>query len=438
MYVFILTYSVGMIYPYATSERARIIEATSPYRPLALAFVIVHCVSYLFKVASVEYASNEFFSIFAQAAYLSSLLIIAKELQVNRKDTIRQSGIFLLGLILLFVLGLFLWSSRTLIGSEKIAALQVNVIAILGNLLIIFSSCVRCKKTPSNYISHIIIASFCSILIIITRIFQQHKIPSFSMHFGSEDEVLFLLRILNAACFFLILNAVTNLHFQKLWNGEKKKREDLEFGMLHSLLTLSKARDNETGNHILRTKNYVRILAENLSCKNWISTDDVATYIDRLFHAAPLHDIGKVGIPDSILLKPGKLDSDEWEIMKTHALIGENVLISAIEANAEIYDEHSFLSIGIEIAGGHHENWDGSGYPRGLSGSEIPQSARLMAVADIYDALTSERPYKQRWSHEKAVAEIVSLSGKKLDPDVVSAFLEEQEKFLEISNIYSD
>ncbi len=153
---------------------------------------------------------------------------------------------------------------------------------------------------------------------------------------------------------------------------------------------------------------------------------------------APLHDVGKVGIPDHILLKPGRLDPAEWEIMKTHTLIGEEVLKAAAPKPLSEGASPRTLALAIEIAGGHHERWDGQGYPRGLSGESIPKSARLMTVADIYDALTSARPYKKTWSHAKAVDEITHLSGTKLDPMVVAAFLEEQDRFREIARRFKD
>ena len=204
--------------------------------------------------------------------------------------------------------------------------------------------------------------------------------------------------------------------------------------MFDTLNQLSLARDNETGNHILRTQHYVKEIARRLSQRPQAEarhlTDEA---IETLFLAAPLHDIGKVGIPDSILLKPGKLDAKEWETMKTHALIGETVLttVSNTDTSAE-------LLIAKQIAGGHHEKWDGTGYPRGLAGSAIPLPARIMALADVYDALISIRVYKEAWSHEDALAEIQKLSGSQFDPEVVRAFLAAEESILAISEQFKD
>ena len=196
------------------------------------------------------------------------------------------------------------------------------------------------------------------------------------------------------------------------------------------------AKDNETGQHIQRTKRYVRILASKLIEMGVYSEQLTTTRVDLLFKAAPLHDIGKVGIPDYILTKSTKLELGEWEIMKTHALIGERVL-SAAEVALDGHEE-DVISIAIKIAGGHHEKWDGSGYPRGLVGNQIPLEARIMAVADIYDALVCERVYKKTWSHEQAVQEIVRHKNSYFDPWVVEAFLAEQLAFKNIAQTFND
>jgi putative two-component system response regulator len=135
--------------------------------------------------------------------------------------------------------------------------------------------------------------------------------------------------------------------------------------------------------------------------------------------SAPLHDIGKVGIPDAILLKPGKLDPAEWAIMQTHAEIGAECLRGVMKEGRF----QGFLQMSLDIAWCHHERWDGSGYPRKLAGTDIPLSARILALADVYDALTTVRPYKEAWTHERAIEWLASVAGSHLDPDVVRAFL---------------
>ena len=165
-----------------------------------------------------------------------------------------------------------------------------------------------------------------------------------------------------------------------------------------ALASLAETRDNETGAHILRTQKYVRVLAEHLKHHVRFKSVLTAAMIDLFYKSAPLHDAGKVGIPDSVLLKPGPLTDDEFCVMKQHPLIGSKALKSA----QAILGNNSFLSVASEIIETHHEKWDGSGYPNGLKGEQIPISGRLMALADVYDALTSERVYKLAFSHEKA------------------------------------
>jgi putative two-component system response regulator len=199
--------------------------------------------------------------------------------------------------------------------------------------------------------------------------------------------------------------------------------------------SLAETRDNETGNHIRRTQHYVRVLAEKLRTHAAFAyfLDDKT--IELLYKSAPLHDIGKVGIPDRILLKPGKLTPEEFEIMKMHAILGRD----AIAAAEKLLDTpSSFLRYAREIAHYHQERWDGSGYPEGLAGTRIPIPARLMAVADVYDALISKRVYKPAFTHEKAVEIIREGRGRHFDPDVVDAFLEVTDDFRQIAAVFED
>jgi putative two-component system response regulator len=165
-------------------------------------------------------------------------------------------------------------------------------------------------------------------------------------------------------------------------------------------------RDNETGLHTVRMSHFARILAEASGLS--------APEVDLIFQAAPMHDIGKIGIPDHILLKPGKLEAAEWEIMKTHAAMGADVLDGS---------DTPLLKMAHEIALGHHEKWDGSGYPAGLAGEAIPLSARIVAVADVFDALTSARPYKEAWSVERATALLIDARDSHFEGRLVDAFL---------------
>ncbi len=202
-----------------------------------------------------------------------------------------------------------------------------------------------------------------------------------------------------------------------------------------AMASLAETRDNETGNHLKRTQKYVRALAIRLRdhprFRDFLTEDN----IESLYKLAPLHDIGKVGIPDAILLKKGKLTQEEFEIMKTHPTLGGNAIAMA---ESGLPTPNRFLHIAREIATGHHEKWDGSGYPLGLKEDAIPISARLMAVADVYDALISRRIYKRPFLHTDAVAYILQGNGRHFDPDVADAFLSIQEEFRLIAEKYQD
>jgi len=204
---------------------------------------------------------------------------------------------------------------------------------------------------------------------------------------------------------------------------------------IRALARLAEVRDLETGNHLLRTQGYVQTLAEALQNHPRFAAVLTPRFIRTLVKSAPLHDIGKVGIPDHILQKPGPLTAEEWHIMKTHAKLGSDAI-----GNAERDAEHpiDFLAVAKEIAHRHHEKWDGSGYPDGLAGDGIPVSARLMALADVFDALTSRRVYKPPMSTEQAAAIILQGRGVHFDPDVVDAFIATRDRFDAIARRYSD
>ena len=202
-----------------------------------------------------------------------------------------------------------------------------------------------------------------------------------------------------------------------------------------ALASLAETRDSDTGNHIRRTQRYVRALAWKLSTHPRFSNYLTPETIALLFKSAPLHDIGKVGIPDRILLKPGKLTPEEFEIMKTHTVLGRDAIA---HAESELGEDVAFLTLAKDIAFSHQEKWDGTGYPLGLKGEQIPISARLMAVADVYDALISRRVYKEAMPHAQAVQIIEQASGRHFDPDVVNAFVAVQDNFRAIAISYAD
>ena len=206
---------------------------------------------------------------------------------------------------------------------------------------------------------------------------------------------------------------------------------------MRALGCMAEARDDETGNHILRTQNYLHILAQELA--NHAQYANVLTQhtIEVYTKAAPLHDIGKVGIPDHVLYKSGKLTPQEWEIMKTHTQIGADAIQRAI-GNEEDKEAVDFLYIAMDIAGYHHEKWDGSGYPKGLASTHIPLAARLMALVDVFDALISRRMYKSAYPIDITVKIINESSGTHFDPNIVEAFNRRVDDFENIAACYKE
>jgi putative two-component system response regulator len=206
---------------------------------------------------------------------------------------------------------------------------------------------------------------------------------------------------------------------------------------MRALASLAETRDNETGNHIRRTQGYVSLLAHSLVDRGPGQPALTAHALDLLAKAAPLHDIGKVGIPDHILNKPGPLNAEEWQIMKQHAVIGANSIERAMHGESD-HRPLEFLHVAMDIAHWHHEKWDGSGYPDGLMGEDIPLSARLMALADVFDALTTRRVYKPAFAHEEAKRIILEDKGRHFDPVLVDIFEERFGEFCEIALRYVD
>lgn len=201
---------------------------------------------------------------------------------------------------------------------------------------------------------------------------------------------------------------------------------------IQALASLAETRDNDTGGHIRRTQLYLEVLARALQARG-VQLDEPT--IELMIRCAPLHDIGKVGVPDHILLKPGKLTDEEFEVIKKHPTLGRDALLRAEEM---LGTTSSFLRIARDIAYSHHERWDGSGYPEGLQGETIPLCGRLMAIADVYDALISERAYKRAFTHEEAVEVIVRGRGTHFDPDLVELFVEKAEEFRSIASQLAD
>ncbi len=227
-----------------------------------------------------------------------------------------------------------------------------------------------------------------------------------------------------------IIGFFSDYYHHEYENNIKKDQElsEAQIATIFSMIKLAEFRDNDTGSHIERVATSCRFLAVKLrelpGLKNYINED----YIDNIFKASPLHDIGKVGIPDHILLKPGKLTCEEFEIMKTHTDLGYETLLKVYRE----YPHNRFLKLGINIVRYHHEKWNGNGYPLGLSGREIPLSARIMAIVDVYDALRSKRIYKEPYSHEESIRIIQDGMGKDFDPEITDVFLKNESAFKHI------
>jgi adenylate cyclase len=230
------------------------------------------------------------------------------------------------------------------------------------------------------------------------------------------------------------------LTFFRFWQEEQRVKERtrelamVQEATIESMSSLTETRDPRTGEHIRRTQNYIRLLAEYLKNQPRFSPFLDDETIDLLCKSAPLHDIGKVGVSDRILLKPGRLTDQEFDEMKQHTVYGRDTILAAERKLGNT----SFLRVAREIVYTHHERWDGSGYPEGLKGDQIPVPGRLMALADSYDALTSKRVYKSQIPHEKAVEIIIEEKGSHFDPEVVDAFLEVEKNFRQISLKYTD
>lgn len=222
--------------------------------------------------------------------------------------------------------------------------------------------------------------------------------------------------------------------------AEKKReadRKNAEKAMLSTIVGLAKLaehRDIDAGSHLERVGRFSKIIAEELSGHNKFADQLTPFFIGNIYYAAILHDIGNVGIPDAILMKPGKLDDDEFETIQEHAEIGGD----AIKEIRSQIEGDSFLDLAKEIAKFHHEKWNGTGYPNGLAGDQIPLAARIVALADVYDALTSEKIYKESFSHSKAVEIIKADSGQHFDPDIVKVFIGRNRDFEKISKKLKD
>jgi adenylate cyclase len=252
-----------------------------------------------------------------------------------------------------------------------------------------------------------------------------------------RNEGIFISPVLSLIVLVCNFSVIT---FFRFWQEEQRVKERtrelamVQEATIESMSSLTETRDPDTGGHIKRTQNYIRLLAEYLKNQPTFRAYLDDETIDLLCKSAPLHDIGKVGVSDRILLKPGKLTAQEFEEMKKHAIYGRDTILAAERK----LGNSSFLRFARDIAYTHHERWDGSGYPEGLKGEQIPIPGRLMALVDTYDAITSKRVYKSQLSHEEAVQIIIGAKGTQFDPEVVEAFLKVKEDFCQIALSYAD
>lgn len=244
----------------------------------------------------------------------------------------------------------------------------------------------------------------------------------------NDDSLEIQIRMLLVFLYVLIFMGIGNFYFEKIWRISENMIHVREDQMLETLQSLATSRDNETGQHLVRTQAYVRLLCHSLRDMGYYGEVLTDPYIEQIVKVTPLHDVGKVGIPDEILLKQGPHTDAEREVMKSHAALGERILTLSDRSA-----DDALIQTAAAMAGGHHERWDGKGYPRGIEGAAIPLAARIMSLADVYDALTTSRIYKKAWSHEDAAAEILRQKGKGFDPAVVEAFMRVKDDFREVA-----
>jgi len=304
-----------------------------------------------------------------------------------------------------------------------------------------FNGTLRVQPSAYKEISIILSALTAIVLIILMRLKKYLYVvllfTMVSISAGAMTYVMFYHNVYVSIGYYLIpLSAYLFLLsiglFLIYYRNQKRfyeKMSKANEAMIDSMALVAETRDTETGAHILRTKEYVQLLAKHLHSKGHHSKTLTREYIDNLYHAAPLHDVGKVGIPDNILKKPGKLTSEEFEVMKTHTTMGKVIIGNAMHQ----YQRNSMLAIAHNIAHCHHEKWDGTGYPNAVSGENIPLEARMMALADVYDALISRRYYKEPFSFEEAEKIIIDGSGKHFDPMIVEAFIAIKDEFRSIA-----
>ena len=261
------------------------------------------------------------------------------------------------------------------------------------------------------------------------NVFSPEEISFYRQIFGPNVSEMWMRLVV--ICLFMIFGSHVQYNINKRKKAEMdllesyRKLQNARMATILGLAKLAEYRDEGTGTHLERIREYAKLLAGELAKNPKYTGQITPEYIDDIYQSSILHDIGKVGIPDAILLKPDKLNDEEFDVIKRHTILGGDA-IKAIETKIE---GKSFLALGKEIAYNHHEKWDGSGYPRGLNGEEIPLSARIIALADVYDALTTKRFYKDAYNHERSKQIIIDLKETHFDPEVVDVFLDLEDEF---------
>lgn len=257
--------------------------------------------------------------------------------------------------------------------------------------------------------------------------YQAHASLGVAMFDGEHEQEPSILDWADEAMYWAKSEGGSTVRFYDMANSVEQT--------LAALYDLAIAHDDETANHGIRTRQYMKTLARRAQQMNLFPNQISNEVIERLFKTTQLHDIGKSRLPYTMIHKAGKLTPEEWALMKTHTTLGAQILAEAQKQNSHLTE---FLNTAIDVAIAHHEHWDGTGYPKGLSGNAIPLAGRLMAIVDVYDALISRRSYKAAWSYEDAVAEIVAKSGTQFDPLLIAAFIREQENFRLIAESAKD
>jgi hypothetical protein len=373
LYIFGAVYVVGLLLPFLGPERDQFTSITSIYRPLSLSLIMLHCIAaYLSDLHLI-------LNVLASTTILLLPLSLRQELRDERNKIFGADPFSkMLGLGLMIFILLFL--GRLLLGESSEYGYIINILNIPLNILLIIELYKVFRISKSIHILYAIIFSFFVLTILAFRVFLYIYEDNNAFSLVNENFILLSSRLIIGASFFILLNAVTNFQFQKLWNKERALRLDTERASLDSLIALSQARDSETGNRIVRKKKYVGLLIDNLRPKGWLTMPDLDADTEQLF---------AVGSP------------------KYNA-----------NGSAELLEGHA----------------QGASLP----GDNDPQTVRLIALADVYDVLTSKRPWKRSWTHKQAIDEITKMAGNRLDPTVVNAFLEEQMAFSAIADVWRD